>query len=306
MVANFAAGRVLFIVAKDAIVFATVENKLEPESRGPQVVQISDKRFAILMGAAEWVTPDSNAPPVRLETEIPGLVRGIAGPKRLQQEHENDLEELGIGFLEPLRKAAARLHNKISFRKDEPLVELLLVGYLENYGPEVWSLRYRMAQDPLRGDYWQTRVLRPAYNQLYPPEKGEPRTLIEAAYPPGGEDDAPTLLALLKRKDEKLGALRAALSNATEPAGRAWVALEKGESHKARGDDMLALLRAALNATVPADTPMAIGYIRELGTREKPSFEWIIAPQQSAPVQRAEEEKREPGAPTLRKKPPTR
>ncbi len=304
VVANFASGRAIFLVAKDAIVFATVENKLEPESRGPQIVQLSDKRFAILMGAAEWVSPDSNAKPVRLEEEIPGLVRGLAGEKRLQQEHENDLEALGMGFLEPLRRAAARLHNKVSLQKDEPLVELLLVGYLENYGPEVWSLRYRMAQDPLRGDYWQTRVLRPAYNQLYPPEKGEPRSIMEVAYPPRTEDDTPTLLAWMKSRDEEAGALRGVLNNPAEPAGRAWAALEKGESHKAKGDDMLALLRAALNATVPADTPIAVGLIREIATREKPSFEWIIPPRQSAPVQRAEEEKREPGAPTLRKKPP--
>jgi len=312
VVANFAAGRVIFVVAKDAIIFATIENKIEPESRGPQIVQISDKRFAILLGAAEWVTPDSNAKPIHLEDEIPALTRGIAGPKRMQQDHENDLEELGIGFLEPLRKAAARLHNKITMRKDEPLVELLLVGYLENYGPEVWSLRYRMTQDPLRGEYWQTRVLRPAYNQLYPPEKGEPRLIMEAAFPPpapeGSEsgDDAPTLLALLKRNDPKLGPLRNALSNLNEPAGRAWAALEKGESHKAKGDDMLALMRAALGATVPADTPLAIGLIREVQTHEKPAFEWIIPPPKlSTPQQRAEDsEKREPGAPTLRKKPP--
>jgi len=307
VVANFASGRAIFVVAKDAIIFATIENKLEPESRGPQIVQINDKRFAILLGAAEWVSPDSNAKPIHLEDEIPGLTRSIAGPKRLQADHENDLEELGMGFLEPLRKAAARLHNKVTMEKDEPLVELLLVGYLEGYGPEVWSLRYRMAQDPLRGDYWQTRVLRPAYNQLYPPEKDKPRVIMEAVYPPPSDDSdgATTLLVLLRQNDPRLAGLRSTLSNPAEPAGRAWAALEKGESHKAKGDDMLALMRAALAATVPPDQPLAIGLIRELATREKPAFEWIIPPpKQSAPQQRAEEEKREPGAPTLRKKPP--
>ena len=294
MVANFAAGRVLVIVAKDAIVFAAIENKIEPEARGPQMVQMTDKRIAILLGAAEWVSPDGSAKPVRLEEELPQLMRAVSGPKRLQQEQENDLETLGIGFLEPIRKAASRLHNKVSLRANEPLVELLLVGYLENYGPEVWTLQYRMAQDPLRGDYWQTRVLRPMYNQLYPPEKGQPRTMMEVAYP--AADDSETLLAMLRSSDPKVAA---ALRNP------AWALLEKGESNKAKGSDVLELLRTAVNATVPADVPVAIGMIHELGTRDRPAFEWIIPPPQRAEPQRtAEEEKREPGAPTLRKKPP--
>lgn len=299
VVANFAAGRVLVIVAKDAIVFAAIENKIEPEARGPQMVQLTDKRVAILLGAAEWVSPDGAARPVRLEEELPLVLRATAGHRRLQQEQENDLEAIGIGFLEPLRKAAGRLHNKVALRPDEPLVELLLVGYLENYGPEVWSLRYRMAQDPLRGNYWQTRVLRPAYDQLYPPEKGRPRTLMEVAYPPA--DDSETLMALLRSGDAKVAA---AMRNPAEPAGRAWAALEKGESHKARGEDVLELLRAAISATVPHDVPVAIGMIREAATRERPAFEWIVAPKQTTPQRTGEEEKREPGAPTLRKKPP--
>ncbi len=303
MVANFSAGRVIVVVARDAIIFATTENKIEPEARGPQIVQIGDKRFAIVLGAAEWVTPDSNAKPVRLEDEIPGLTRTIAGPKRLKQDHENDLEEFGMGFLEPLRKAAARLHNKVSLGKDEPLVEVLLVGYLEDYGPEFWSLRYRMAQDPLRGDYWQTRVLRPAYNQLYPPEKGQPRVIMEALYPPS--DDTPALITALRQAVAQNNPKFAALRNREDPAGRAWVALEAGESHKAKGEDMLALMRIALDALLPQNTPLAIGMIRELSTRERPAFAWIIPPaQQQQRAERAVEEKREPGAPTLRKKPP--
>lgn len=307
VVANFASGRVIVAVAKDAIIFVTIENKMEAESRGPQVVPLSDKRVAILLGAAEWVSPDTGAKPVRLEEELPKIIRGVAGPKRLQQEQENDLEELGMGFLEPLRKAASQLHNKVTLAKDEPLVELLLVAWQDGYGPELWSMRYRMAQDPLRGEYWQTRVLRPAYNQLYPPEKGQPRTLMEIAYPPAKpreHDGDRALLDLLMAGDAKLAPL---LNNRNEPAGRAWAALQAGESHKAKGDDMLALVRAAVNATVPAETPITIAIIRELATRERAAFEWIIPPAEPSPAQRAEDsEKREPGAPTLRKKPPAK
>ncbi len=60
---------------------------------------------------------------------------------------------------------------------------MLLADYVENYGPEIWSLKYRIQQDNLGNDYWETHILRPAYYQLYPPEKGSARTFMEAQYP---------------------------------------------------------------------------------------------------------------------------
>ena len=40
---------------------------------------------------------------------------------------------------------------------------------------------YQIQQDALGNDLWRTRVSRPKYNQLYPPDKGKPKTLMEAA-----------------------------------------------------------------------------------------------------------------------------
>lgn len=287
LVANLAAGRVVVCVAKDGILIATVENKIEADSKAPVVVPLSGKRVAILLGAVEWVVPASADDPVRLEKDLRGLMGEIAGPRRLQQEQGNDIEMLGTAFLEPLRKIAGRLHRLIEIGEDEPLIEMLLVGYVENYGPEVWSLRYRMAQDPLRGDYWQTRILRPAYEQLYPPEKEQPRTLMEARYPP--QDESPDLLALLT--GEPLAKVRAA----SEPNTRASQRILKGESNKATIDDTLALMRAALDAVIPPEKQLSIAVIRE-----RTGFEWILAP--PAPP-KSEEEKRPAGAPTLRKPP---
>jgi hypothetical protein len=179
---------------------------------------------------------------------------------------------------------------------DEPLVELLLIGYEENYGPEVWSLRYRMVQDPLRGDYWQTRVLRPSYNQHYPPEKGHARTLVETSYPPSAGPG--TLLEALLAG----GVAMPALQNPAAAPGRAWVRVQAGESHKAGVDDVLALVRGALAATVPEGKAVAIGVIRD--QVRAGGFEWIVPPPEPALAPRAEDQKTEPGAPSLRRKPP--
>src|SRR3989304_4802712 len=118
-----------------------------------------------------------------MDRQLVRLMGEIAGPKRLDAEHAGDIEVLGLAMLEALRPMTSRLHNKIDLGEDEALLELVLVGYVTDYGPEVWSVRYHIVQEPVRGDYWRTRVLRPRYTQLYPPEKGQPRTLMEVRNP---------------------------------------------------------------------------------------------------------------------------
>ena len=290
VVANLAAGRVVIYVARDAIVIGLYENRCEPETRPPVVVPLSGRRVGILLGAVDWQLADSRTSLLRLDQQLPRLVSEVTGMKRLQQEQDSDLEAIGMAMLEPLRAAVERLHHKLAVGPEDPIVELLLVGYLEEYGPEIWSLRYRIVQEPLRTDFWRTRILRPQYTQLYPPEKGEPRTLVEFRYPP--EDKSPTMLELLAR-DPRLARLRTGDLQMT----RAVQQLDKGESHKALADDAAVFVQAALNAIIEKDTALGVGLIRERG-----GFEWRLAPPQRA--EKAEEEKREPGAPTLRKKPP--
>jgi hypothetical protein len=295
---NLSAGRVVVCVAKGGIVIATVQKRLEAESRPPVLAELTGKRVAVLMGATEWISP-AGEPTVRMETELPRAAQAASGGgPTLGKAQENDLEMVGLAMLEPLREAARRLVQKVDIARDEPLLEVALIGYVEEYGPEMWTLRYRIAQDLLRDEYWQTRVLRPLYVQLYPPEKGQPRTLMETRYPLARDAESamaePTLLALLQRNDPRLAALR----NADKFTSEAAVKILEGESHKAPLDGVVRLLRGALEATLGEDETLAFAVMDETK-----GFAWIV-PQQ-IPAERAQEEKkpRPPGAPTLRKPP---
>jgi len=179
VVANLAAGRVVLYVARDAIVIGAVEQHVEPDSRPPLVLPLGERRLGILLGAVEWVWPASGRPLVRLDRDLPALLSEATRPQpKPEMGQASDIEVIGVTFLESLRAVTNQLHHKLDLHPDEPVAELLVVGYEPGYGPEVWLLAYRLAQEVLRGDYWRTRVLRPSYTQLYPPEKGQPRTLL--------------------------------------------------------------------------------------------------------------------------------
>src|SRR5260370_25717615 len=80
-----------------------------------------------------------------------------------------------------------------------------MIGYAPNdYGPEVWVVEYRMEQEQVatRGDYWQTRIQRPRFTQLYPPEKHAPRAIVESRYPP--DRKGPTLTQLIQGNDPNI------------------------------------------------------------------------------------------------------
>jgi len=101
---------------------------------------------------------------------------------------EPDLESIASRLLEKLTPLASRLHHKLDFPPDQPLFELVVIGFgPQDYGAEIWTVEYRLSQSVVasRGDYWQTRVLRPRFTQIYPPEKHAPRKLVETCYPGG-------------------------------------------------------------------------------------------------------------------------
>ena len=296
VVANLAAGRVVIGVAEGGIVIGVTgapAPNAEPGSHPPLVVPLGGRRVAVLLGAVEWISPAGGRPPVRLDRELASLVSQSMRPRLGAESERNasDIETLGVAMLEQLRAVTVDLHSKLDFKPDEPLLDLILADYLEGYGAEVWLLRYRVAQDALRGEYWRTRVLRPSYTQLYPPEKGQPRTLMEVRYPP--DDPTPALLELLRGNDPRLVKL-----GAGDPhTARAIQAIVRGESHKAPVKDLADLLHGALDATLAANTKLVLGVLQE-----QRGFEWILAPPE--PPQKAQEGKpREPGAPTLKKPP---
>jgi hypothetical protein len=292
IVANLAAGRVVIDVAKDGIVIGAIEQHVEANSRPPIVFPINDRRIGVLLGAAEWVLPSSASKPVRLDQAISRLTREAA-PRHeaIPGDQASDIEAIGIAFLEKLRTMADQLHHKIDLSSDAPLVELLLIDYQRDYGPEVWLLQYRIKQERLRSDFWQTKTLRPSYTQLYPPEKHQPRTLVEVRYPP--ETPGPTILELLQQNDPRLASARRAAPKSLKVIDN----INNGKSSASSVEDSATFLHDVLDPIAGSDNRIVLGVLRE-----ERGWDWIVAPPE--PLEKAAEDKtRPPEAPSLRRKP---
>ena len=306
IVASLAGGRVIAQVAKDnVIIFAAINQPVEQHSVPPRLLQLDALHVGVLLGASEWQIP--SAPnSVRLDRDYQSIVQG---PNQHYAQYPGqeapDLETIGIAFLEKLRPLVAQLHHKLDFRPDDALFELIILGFAPDYGPEVWQVEYRIEQEQVaaRGEYWQTRILRPRFTQLYPPEGGKkaPHTLVEARYPP--EDPAalaskvvtqntePPLIALIQAGDPALSRLR----SGDPKFAKVMDAIDHGQAQKASAMDSADFLRAAL--------PLIAGGNKFfLGTMvEQRGFDWIVPPDE--PVEKTDDKSRPPSAPSLRRKP---
>jgi hypothetical protein len=296
IVANLAGGRVIVHVARDGnIVFAAINQPVEAGGVPPRVLEVDSMHVAVLLGASEWRLPaDPN--PVRLDRNFE-RVRG-RDPKYQYHadEAEPDLETIGVAVLEKLRPLTSQLHHKIDLPADEPLLEMVLIGYApNNYGPEVWTVEYRVQQEQVstRGEYWQTRILRPRFTQLYPPEKHAPRMIVEARYP--ADLKAPTLMALIQGNDPAIAQLRGSDAR----FAKVIEAVDKGQAQKAVPADAADFLRAVL-PLIADKQPFILAKMEE-----QHGFDWIVPPDE--PVERAkkgeEDKNRPPDAPSLRRKP---
>jgi hypothetical protein len=272
IVANLAAGRVIIAVVKDQILVVTLENRIEAETRPPTPVQLSSERLAVPLGAVDWFSPSSQQTLANIDSELPHLRSYLApkGPHLQQAEaggEASDIEAIGQGVMERLNDVARDLHNKIDLPQDEPLTQLIVADYLTGYGPEVWQVSYGIEQEQQQGDFWDTRVLRPKYLQFWPPEKGQPHTLIEFAYPP---ENAPIpLLEMIKQKDPRIEKLIAADPEIALVANQ----FLRGDSKKIRSEDATQFLRAALSAiTGPNDRQSFATIGQESG------FAWVLPP----------------------------
>ncbi|MBZ5703188.1 MAG: hypothetical protein LAN84_15245 [Acidobacteriia bacterium] len=290
IVANLAAGRVIVHVARDGIVFATVEQAAEADSLAPRVVALDARHIGVLLGAVEWQIP-AGAKPLRLEKGVPRL-GGVEGLSPSQLADENtDLEMIGVAYLEALRKFAGRLHHRIELQPDEPLLQLVVIGYAPGgYGPEVWLYEYRAAQEALRGGYYQTRVLRPRTTQLYPPEKHAPRTLLEVRYP---RDAAG---ATLQEKIEHNDLMIARLARSEPKFARVVEKIQAGKASAVALADAAEFLRAAVVPLVGKGR-FAVG-----SWSENRGLDWLVPPAESLEKAR-EDQNRPPEAPTLLRKP---
>src|SRR5215831_5240505 len=66
IVANLAGGRAIVHVAKDVIIFAAIDQPVEPNSIPPRLAGVDSTHIAMLFGASEWRIP-ADPKPVRLD-----------------------------------------------------------------------------------------------------------------------------------------------------------------------------------------------------------------------------------------------
>jgi hypothetical protein len=295
IVANLAGGRMIIHVTRDAIVFGAINHPLEATSVPPRVSQIDRGHIAVFFGASEWQLPAAPKP-IRLDMDTERVYN--ADPRyKVADAPETDLEQIGVGFLEKLRPLVTQLHHRIDLKPDEPLLEIVLIGYgPQGYGPEIWTLEYRVEQNQAgsKDDYLQTHVLRPRFTQLYPPEKHTPRNLLEIRFP----DDLPAvpLVGLLQQSDPRIAKIRA-----SEPRFNKLAELiEHGQANKAVTEDASDFLRAIL--------PILAGEARFIQATlgEDSGFRWVVPPDESVDLERkaeGQDKNRPPDAPTLRRKP---
>jgi hypothetical protein len=294
IVANLAGGRVIVHVTRDGIVFGAIDHPLEAKSVPPRVATIGSSHIGIFFGASEWQIP-AQPRPIRLDRDIADVRTAVGEYERPAGSGEADLETIGVNFLEKLRPLVSQLHHKFDLKPDEPLLEIVLIGYApQDYGPEVWLLEYRAEQESIgsKNDYWQTHVLRPRFTQLYPPEKRAAKTILEMRFP----DDLPDipLTGLIQQNDPRIARLRSSDARFAKVVEQ----IEHGQANKSVTQDAADFLRAAL-PILGGNSHFIEGVLGEGG-----GFEWVVPPEEPVEKQqRAEDKDRPPDAPTLRRKP---
>jgi hypothetical protein len=292
IVANLAGGRVIVHVARDKIIFAAIDQPVEANSVPPRVMSIDSTHIGVLFGASEWrLTADPK--PVRLDRDFPHISGKNPNYASDPEEIAPDLDTIGVAFLERLRPLVSQLQHKIEFKPDEALFEVVLIGFApDDYGPEVWTIEYRIQQEEIatRGDFWQTRLLRPRFTQLYPPEKHAPKTLVEVRYPVTAQPQEPSLQQLIQGNDPDIDKL----SHGEPQFSKVLEEIDRGQANKAISQDATDFLRAAL--------PLIAGKSKFiLGTMNERGFDWVVPPDE--PVEKAKEDKnRPPEAPSLHRK----
>src|SRR5260370_844665 len=136
IVANLATGRVIFCVTHDAIIVAATSGGGEVGSHPPAVLPVSSGRIGVLLGAIDWSAPDT-AKVTRLDSELPAAAaNALRRPKQKPAQEPSEIEDLGVGMLEQIRPLVDQIHHKLDLSPDEPLVQLILVDYVQDYRPD--------------------------------------------------------------------------------------------------------------------------------------------------------------------------
>jgi len=292
IVTSLTGGRVILHFAKEAILFAAVDQPVEQGAPPPRVVDVDGQHIAILFGASEWRSL-ADPKPIRMDRNVQRIAGRDPRDGSYGGEADPDLEQMGIEFLEKLRPLVSQLQRKIDFPADQPFFELIVIGYgPKNYGPEAWTVEYRITQQLMTSqeNFWQTRILRPRFTQIYPPEKHAPKTLVEAVFPSDAQE--PTLQTLLEGNDPRFSGFRSDVK-----LSKALDLIIKGQAQKVEPADAAELLRSA----VPLLYPKQSFFLGKM--EDQRGFAWILPPEE--PVEKAEkDDKNRPAeAPSLRKRP---
>src|SRR5262249_17936937 len=143
-----------------------------------------------------------------------------------------------------------------------------------------------------RDNFWQTRILRPRFTQIYPPEKHSPKTLVETSFP--ADPKEPTLQNLLEGNDPRFSSFRSDVN-----VGKAINFILKGQEKKVEAKDAAEFLRDA----IPLLYPQQHFFLGKM--EDQRGFDWILPPEE--PVEKAKQTEQDknapPEAPSLRKKP---
>lgn len=295
IVTSLTGGKVILHFAKDdTIIFAAIDQPLEQGAPPPRLVDIDSNHVAILFGASEWRSL-ADPKPIRLDRGFHRVSAGTVTAGDYNGDADPDLEIMGVAFLERLRPLAAQLQRKIDYPSDQPFFEMVVIGYgPRDYGPEAWTVEYRITQEMLstRENIWQTRILRPRFTQIYPPEKHSPKTLVEAGFPPDNRD--PTLQTLLEGNDPRFSSFRSDTN-----LSKAVNLVLKGQAQKVEPKDAVEFLRDA----IPLLYPKQHFFLAKM--EEQHGFDWILPPEE--PVEKAKQTEQDknapPEAPSLRKRP---
>jgi hypothetical protein len=294
IVANLAGGRVIIHVGADGIVFGAIDQPLEAKSVPPRVATVGNAHVGIFFGASEWQVP-AQPRPIRLDRDVGDVRTNVKETYRPPGSGDADLETIGVSFLERLRPLVSQLHHKIDLKPDEPLLQIVLIGYApQGYGPEVWLIDYNVEQESVSAtrDFWQTHILRPRFTQLYPPEKHQAKTIIETRFPPSLQDVP--LIGLLQQNDPRIAQVRS-----SDPRfARVVDHIERGQANKVPMEEAGDFLRAVL-PFLAGNAHFVEGEVGESG-----GFQWIVPPQEPREKAEKDADKDRPAdAPTLMRKP---
>jgi hypothetical protein len=294
IIANLAGGRVIVHVTKDdVIIFGAIDHPVEAGSVPPRVTQLDARHMGVLLGASEWRLP-ADPKPIRLDKDYTRIGPRDSRYRGDPTEAEPDLETIGVSFLETLRPLTSQLHHKIEIAADEALFEIVIIGFAPNhYGPEVWTAEYRVQQEQVgvRAEYWQTRILRPRFTQIYPPEKHAPRTIVEARYP--SDLKGPTVMEMIQGNDPRVAQLR----NSEPHFAKVLEAVDRGQAQKAVTTDAADFLRALL-PLIAGKATFVLGKIDD-----EHGLDWIVPPEEPVEKTKTDDKDRPPDAPSLRKRP---